>query len=116
MTARKGDLIVVECVSHSYAVKGPRTVNTTYRVGVVASATRDGQVKTWQANGYGDQLLSGYPQPIRYDHNWTTSAKEIDVDGALGAAKAHHWEGHPGQPQDFDTLEEVRVALRPFKL
>lgn len=116
MTARKGDLIVVECVSHSYAVKGPRTVNTTYRVGVVDSASRTGTVKTWRAVGYGDQLLSSYAQGVKYDKHWVMSEKDVDVDGALGAAKAHHWEGHPGQPQDFDTLDEVRAALRPFKI
>jgi hypothetical protein len=123
--ARKGDLILVERVSrncyslaaYAEAKAAGRTlpdVETDYQFGVVASATRDGQVKTWRSIGWGDELLNASDQPIRYDRRWVKSAKCVDVTGVLVAAKAHHWPGHPGQPMPFDTFEQARDFARKF--
>jgi hypothetical protein len=113
--ARKGDLIVVERAERSYVIGQPSTETTTYHVGIVHSATREGDVKTWCALGYGDELVSPYGQTVKYARRWVMPAKEIDVDAALRAAKAHHWEGHPGQPKPFDSLDAVKETLRPAK-
>lgn len=130
--ARKGDLILVEETrSNSYSVaayrearaKGrelPRTT-TTYAFGVVASATREGVAKSWFPVGYGDQAVSEYAQPLtqRFGlarRTWVMSRKEIDVAAVMQAAKAHHWPGHPGQPQAFDTYEEACAIARPYRL
>jgi len=37
------------------------------------------------------------------------------VAGAFAAAKAHTWPGHPTQPKAYESLEEVRAAVRPFR-
>jgi hypothetical protein len=114
--ARKGDLIVVERVSRSYVIGAPSVETTDYAVGVVASATRDGDVKTWRALGYGDALLSDYAQGVKYARRWVVSSKEIDVEAALRGAKANHWPGHPGQPRPFDSLDEVKAVVRGAKV
>lgn len=125
--ARKGDLILVEEVTrnhysaaaHAEAKAAGRTlaeVEKRYKFGVVASATREGEVKTWRQVGYGEEVTSHYAQPIGYANRWVLSAKAIDVVGALTAAKAHHWPGHPDQPRAFDSFDEARDLARPFLL
>lgn len=123
---RKGDLILVETVSRdSYSSAARReakeagrelvTERTEYTYGVVASATRDGAVKTYRAVGYGEELVSTYARPLSAGNRcWTMSAKEIDVMGVMGAAKAHHWDGHPNQPKPFSSLADAQAAARPF--
>ena len=116
-TCRKGDLIIVEHTTHDYVIGQGRTERVEFRVGVVASATRDGVAKSWFDIGWGDELLSGYAQPVRSgDRARVVSAKEIDVPAVLAAAKEHHWPGHPGQPMPFGSLDEVRDLARPFRL
>lgn len=115
MKARKGDLVLVERTERSYAIGQPTTERTTYTFGVVHSATREGVVKTWSPVGYGDQLVSDYGQQIGRDTAYVMPKSDIDVTGVLGAAKAHHWPGHPGQPQPFDSLDAAKNAARPFK-
>lgn len=128
VTVRKGDLILVERVSrNSYSVAAHLEAkaagcelpssDTSYTFGVVASATRDGIVKTWQAVGYRDELLSTYAQPIGTgERHWTMPRKAVDISAVLAAAKAHHWPGHPGQPRPFATLEEATAVARSFRL
>ncbi len=116
MEARKGDLILVEVTERSYAIGQPNTERTTYRFGVVHSATRDGEVKTWSQVGYGDQLVSDYGQKLhRGERAYVMPKAGIDVPAVLRAAKEHHWPGHPGQPMPFDSIDEAREAARPFK-
>lgn len=125
--ARKGDLILVERVSHNHwslaareeAKAAGRTLadtDITYEFGIVASATRDGVAKTWQSLGYGDALLSGYAEDVKsrlVNRYWIQPAKRVDVEAVLRAAKAHHWPNHPGQPKAFDTLDEAKAVAKP---
>jgi hypothetical protein len=119
---RKGDLILIERVNHNHWSLAAREdakavgrtlmeVETTYEFGVVASATRDGQPKTWHSVGWGDELVStGYAQPVMsrlVNRYWIQPAKQVDVEGVLRAAKAHHYPNHPGQPKPFDSLSEA---------
>lgn len=116
MKARKGDLVLVERTERSYVIGQPTTETTTYMFGVVHSATREGVVKTWSPVGYGDQLLSDYGQQLTRDQRAYVMPKaDIDVSGVLGAAKAHHWPGHPGQPMPFDSIDAAKSAALPFK-
>jgi hypothetical protein len=116
--ARKGDLVAVEeRISISYATPGRRTERfTVWTLGKVASASRDGQVTKWFPIGWGDQLHSDSPRAI--DHmsaRVVCSAKNLDVDAVLQAAKRDHsWPGHPNQPQSFATLEELKAFVAPF--
>jgi hypothetical protein len=123
--ARKGDLIIVETISrNAYSVAAEREARdagrelartvTSYGIGVVASASREGVVKAWSPVGWGGKLIGPDGDPLRGRRCWSLSSQEVDVAGALTAAKAHHWPGHPGQPKDFDTLAEAREVIRPF--
>jgi hypothetical protein len=124
--AHKGDRILVEDVTanhytttaHAETQAAGRTLSdttTTYTFGLVASATREGEVKTWRRIGYGDELTTGgYAEPIRYQRRWVLSAKQVDVAGVLTAAKAHHWPGNPDQPQGFDSFDEAKAVAKPF--
>jgi hypothetical protein len=119
--ARKGDLVLVERIDRDYVIGQGAVEYTTYNVGVVASATRDGIAKTWRRVGWGSALISGgHAEPLQnsrlVSRYWVMPAKRIDVEAALRAAKAHHWPGHPGQPKAFDSLDEARSALRPCLL
>jgi hypothetical protein len=122
--ARKGDLILVEQITRNFWSLDTRTeaqaagrelpeVETSYTFGVVASATKDGQVKTWYAVGWGEDLVSVCHQPIGYGRRWVVSTKDIDVESALRLAKEHHWPGHPGQPRSFATFDEAKHAVAP---
>lgn len=115
-TARKGDLVVVEQRTSTYFTGRGTVFATEFNVGVVASATREGTVKTWRHLGYGEDLLSTGAQPIRYDKCYVLPKSRIDVDAALVAAKLHCWPGHPTQPKAFDSIEDVRECLRPLLL
>jgi hypothetical protein len=115
---RKGDLILVERVDRDYYTDGFGVIErTSYEFGVVAAATRDGVAKTWCGVGWGDNLISdGYAQPVAsrsISRHWVLSAKEIEVEGVLRAAKAHHWPNHPDQPMPFASLDDAKAAARP---
>lgn len=115
MEARKGDLILIERKAIITSLTEPRRERTTYEYGVVGSATRDGVVKTWHPLGYGDGLLSVSDSVLpRHARMWVMPRKAIDVEAALRAAKAHHWDGHPNQPKPFDTLEAAKDAIRAY--
>jgi hypothetical protein len=119
-TARKGDLVLIETSTRVYVVGQPSITRTEYQFGVVASATREGIVKSWQQIGWGDELLSGVAHPIDrtvgFRKAYVLPSAEIDVTAALQAAKAHHWPGHPGQPMPFDSLNDARECVRPFRI
>lgn len=114
--ARKGDLIVVERTECDF-VLGQPTERTTYQLGMVASATREGVVKSWFRPGYGDQLVNEYQSVLARNERaaYVVPKSGIDVAAVLTAAKDHHWPGHPGQPMPFDTVEEVREIARPHR-
>ena len=113
MKARKGDLILIERKTHTSSLIEARRESVTYEFGVVGSATREGIVKTWRQVGYGDALMSQSDSVLpRHGRMWIMPAKAIDVEAALMAAKAHHWDGHPGQPKPFDSFEDAREAVR----
>lgn len=122
ISARKGDLILVETVHRDYVIGQGARVSTEYQFGVVASATRDGMVKTWAAVGWGDDLVStdfrgrwvgqDIARAARY---WVVPKADVDVDGVLAAAKAHHWPGTPGQPKEYDSLDEARAVAKQHR-
>lgn len=130
--ARKGDLILVEETrANHYSVAAVReaeakgrtlpSATTTYAFGVVASATREGVAKSWFPVGYGDETVSAYATLITQrfgsaPRTWVMSRKEIDVAAVMEAAKAHHWPGHPGQPQSFETFDDACAIARPHRL
>lgn len=109
--ARKGDLVIVEQTRRDFIIGEGSRETTTFDIAVVASATRDGRVKTYRGVGWGDDLVSSNAVPIRHERCYVSPAADVDIDATMQAAKAHHWPGHPGQPKAFDSLDDVRAIV-----
>jgi hypothetical protein len=109
--AQRGDLVVVHRTqSITFTDRVER--RDEFRVGRVTNITRDGAVKKWAPVGFGET-------PVEVDRVRDTvrvaGQRTVDVDAALDAARAHHYDGHPEHPKPFDSLEEVRELLAPFR-
>lgn len=121
--ARRGDLVVI-CLRHRDWTAGQPREYDDFWVGQVTSVTRAGLVRlyrpagtfAWDTDGRG-RPDRGQPLPSLW-FEWAAikSQKEIDVQGALATAACHVWAGHEGHVRGYDTLKEVRAALRPHLL
>lgn len=110
--AKRGDLAIIESRHRDHFMGQDARERSAFAVCVVTSITRDGVVKAVRRTGYGDTI-----QPIAHWVGFHVAhivpQTKIDVDGALEAARQHTWPDHPDQPKYYDTLDEVRDALRP---
>lgn len=112
MTARRGDLVIVQHSTLEATRDGRgRTVHR-FRVAVVTSVTRDGQVKAFQEHS------ASAPYQVKHEPRNTrlhiVSQEKIDVEAALATARANPWNtggGHLGKP--YYSLTEVRDAMKP---
>lgn len=110
--AKRGDLVVIKSL-HNYSVLGEGTrYRIKYTVCVVLNVSRAGEVKTVHST-----CAPEYPIEIKrwigHGRTYVIPATQIDVAGALETAKNHTWPGHPDKPKYYNTLDEVKVALRP---
>lgn len=116
--AHRGDGVVIAETHRDYVIGQPMAERTTYELGTVTSITRDGQVKAWwpahASDAHRVNVPGGYAIPGRRAGLWLLPAAEFDVPGAITAARAHVWPGHESV-KPFDSLEEIRAALRPYK-
>lgn len=120
MKARKGDLVLIERTERTYGIGVPTTESTTWSFGMVASAARDGVVKSYFSLAYGEggeSPVSEYQSVLTRNERaaYVMPKASIDVAAVLWAAKAHHWPGHPTQPMPFDSVEEAREIARPHR-
>ena len=121
--ARRGDLVVI-CLRHRDWRNGQPREYDDFWLGQVTSVTRAGLVRlyrpagtfAWDTDGRG-RPDRGQPLPSLW-FEWAAikSQKEIDVPGALATAACHTWRGHEDHVRGYDTLKEVRAALRPHLL
>jgi hypothetical protein len=107
--ARRGDLVVVHEHVRDYVIGQGASEYDRYEVGVVTSVTRDGLVKRYTGTWGSEVTIRGH---VRCQ---LVPRAAVDVAGAFAAAKAHTWPGHPTQPKAYESLEEVRAAVRPFR-
>jgi hypothetical protein len=121
--ARRGDLVVIHLRHRDWTAGQPREYDG-FWVGQVTSVTRAGLVRlyrpagtfAWDSDGRG-RPDRGQPLPsLWFERAAIKSQTEIDVPGALATAACHTWPGHEGQVRGFDTLAEVKAALRPHLL
>lgn len=119
--ARKGDLVLSRSDEPNYwsvAVQreqqGLPAATIRFTFGVVGSASRGGLIKSVQEIGWGDELLDQRAVPMTAQRAWLMPRAWVDMDGALRAAKAHHYPNHPGQPMPFESFEEALAAVRPY--
>lgn len=107
--ARRGDLAIVESYSRVTTSAGSYG-RARYEVCEVTNIFRDGRVKAVRT-------LRGTVLPLtwwlRFQRVRIVPRTDIDVAGALDAARSHHYHGHPDSPKPFDDLAAVRDALRP---
>lgn len=121
--ARRGDLVVIHLRHREWKDGQPREYDD-FWVGQVTSVTREGLVRlyraagtfAWDSDGRG-RSDRGRPLPsLWFEWAAVKSQKEIDVQGALATAACHVWPGHEGHVRGYDTLAEVKTALRPHLL
>jgi len=109
-TAKRGDLVVVE-TTDSYADGGHLNGVPAFRVAKVVSVTKDGKVKAFVTGDDPPRRVEHLPR----DHKLhVVSADHIDVDAALVTARDNPWPHAPEHKgKAYDSLDEVREALRP---
>lgn len=112
--AKRGDLMILVRTSYSWNTSFVRTPYESVRIGVVTSATRDGNVKAWD-NPF---ITKSGPRSIPFrraadDRVLLVSKDKIDVAAAMAAYRKRVYLGH-NQIMDFNSLDEAREFLRPF--
>lgn len=111
---RRGDLAIVERINVSHSTTG-RTETTEYAVMLVSNLTREGRIKAVRDARWSDD---GYPQPldriVGLQRVFTVAQAEVDVAGAIATARAHVYPNST-TPRPYDSLDEVRSALRPHR-
>lgn len=114
--AKRGDLIDVGQTVGNFVIGQPYSERTIYTIGVVTNITRDGSIKAFR-----DRHENYTTCTTRLDRVTglisvsVMPATRIDVAAAMRSAESHSWpSGHPWMP--FDTLDEVRTALKPCLL
>jgi len=108
--AKRGGLVITVEERSDLSLMGGRTVTAAYSVGVVTSITREGVIKAWR-DTWGTEQLARHNPRVTFQ---VGSKDRFDVDGAYEMAKAHTWPGRP-TPKDWDSLDELKAALRPYR-
>jgi len=113
---RRGDLAVIGRTRIDHSSTG-RTETTEYTVMVVCSVTREGRAKAVRDDRYpSDGCNVAYPEPLDrmlgLRNVLIVSKDEIDVDAAIATARAHTYPNST-TPRAYESLDDVRAALRP---
>lgn len=103
--------MVVHTVHHDYIISQGHRSHDEFTVGVVTNITRDGQVKAYRPVGW-DSPLPLARMGRQLQQTYLMPQTQIDVLGAQKAASEHTWPGGT-TPRYYDTLDEVKAALRP---
>jgi hypothetical protein len=109
LAAKRGDLVLVVEDRRDVFIGQEAREYVAAVVGVVASIDRLGFVKRYLSTWGGAPCA----MPVRA-RALVVSKADIDVTAAFEAARAHTWPGHT-QPKPFDSIDEAREFLRPFK-
>jgi hypothetical protein len=111
--ARRGDLVALELRRSYHRVNGPRVESTAWEVREVTNVTREGVVKATRRLDDPD----GRPQLLERELGLLSRrvipAGTVDVDAVKATILAHTYDGPAGTLKPFDTLEELRDAVRP---
>jgi hypothetical protein len=112
-SARRGDLAIIRTATSITCSSGPSYDMTSYRVGVVASVTRDGQVKAvrWPTDGP-DRKPELVARMGRHALT-TVPAVAVDVPAATAAILANRAEKDTGYLPPYDTPDQLLRELTP---
>jgi hypothetical protein len=118
MTAKRGDLIVIETVRHDYVIGQGPSERRQFEVYEVAGLFRVGGVRTvrsvaWSGNHV--QTLEGRQKVVGLVRIYLLPAAGVDKAAAIEAVKAHTYPNST-TPMPFASLDEVRALLKPFVL
>jgi len=111
ISAKRGTWLAVESTERTFYIGRPTEERTRVDLFEVTSCTRDGYVKDCKdARGYavGARWSSGRALTIPHEMVASEDVRRV--------ALAHHYDGHPDQPRPFDSLDELRDALRPYRV
>ena len=114
MKAKRGDSVAIIAEKSCYASGTGRTVRTEIELGTVTSITRDGAVKAYRSAGWSSSTSLLIERVVGFKQLLVIPAGMVDPADVLTVAKAHHWDGHPNQPKHWESVEELRAALRPY--
>jgi hypothetical protein len=113
LKARRGDLAIVRTQHHDYIIGEGPSAHDEFTVGVVTNITRDGAVKAYRPVGYDNPVQIAY-LGRQLVMTYLIPQGRIDVTAALDTAAKRTWTGISGDtPKYYDTLDEVKAALRP---
>jgi hypothetical protein len=123
VVARRGDLVVVHLRRREHQ-DGEPAERDEFQAGQATSVTRDGRPRLWRPAGrfagepdYLGRPDRGQPLPtVWFQRTLIMSAGRVDVQGALATAACHVWPGHEDHDRAYDSLDEVRAAIRPHLL
>ena len=112
LQAKRGDVFAIVREERTAYIGKPSETRTRVDVVRITSCTRDGIAKAAEdCQGYtvgAWALTSGRALLI--------AADRVRPEDAMRVAREHHYDGHPNQPKPFDSVEELREALRPYLL
>lgn len=114
--AKRGDLAIIRRIGDG---SGSMRVEPLVRwyVGRVTRVDRSGLVREFEYPAIGglqrQEVHTGRGWGGGLDPNgaFVASARDVDVEATLEAARAHTYEGHPQQPKPFDTLDDVKAIV-----
>lgn len=113
---RRGDLAVIERTTVSHG-QNDRTEHTEFIVMTVCSVNRDGRTKAVRDDRYpSDGHNVPHPQPLDRMHGFRSITivpkTDINMAAALATVRAHTYPDST-TPRAYDSLDDVRTALRP---
>lgn len=110
--AKRGDLAIIESRHTYYVIGQGTTVHNEFTVCEVTSIKRDGSVRAVRSVNLGESTID-LARWTGYQRIYLVSKARINVADALAAARRNTWPGHSDHPKCYDTLNEVKEALRP---
>lgn len=115
MKARRGDAVAIVSEINDYIIGQGRTTHTQVELGIVTGITREGAVRTFRPAAYDDAAVQPLERVVGFQAVKVIPIEVVPTAAVIEVAKAHHFEGYPGQAKRFDGLAELKSALLPFR-
>lgn len=110
--ARRGIIAIATTTTLVPNLRGPVEYRRRCEIVTVTSVSRGGWVLRYRT-AWGNEVDLRRFGPA--NRPTLVLASDVDTAAAEAVAKAHHWPGHPDQPQAFDSLAAIREALAPLR-
>lgn len=118
--ARCGDLVIIHQRLGDSRDGEPGEYDRLW-LGQVTSVSPDGGVGLYRPAGrftgetdWRGRPVRGRPLPgVSFERALIRSAQQVDVEGAMATAACHVWLGHEDLVRGYNSLHEVKDALRP---